>query len=617
MDGGGNDATNMGTVVAIEFIGDGSLLTGLAGGSMTNVVRDGTLTGDGTVSNPLGVADDSLGSAKFIDGGIQEQDIGDDSISGSLIQANAIDGNHIGPDAISSIHIEDGTILVVDLEFAPRLTGDVVQVVDLATPSTNLTYVLSPDGSGGVLARPDAGVTNNSVYSAAIQPDAIQSSHIGEDAIDGPAMVAQGTLSSSHLDAASRDLFTAATIMQGSGTGSAVHVQSVSPNTASGFGATVLGLNNDGDGTFSTIGGGILNRSGGDNSTVGGGYSNNATGTYATVSGGKSNIASNNAVAAGGTVNHAYGPNSVVSGGAFGLASAEYTTVSGGSQNQASGIYATVGGGKDNEATDDYATVAGGKNNTASENYATVGGGNNNTASGTSAAALAGQNNLADGYMATVFSGYNGAHSSYSFVGGGNNGHAYGDNGVVMAGERSVAKGDNSLVIGSYGMGRLPNSLVLGGGKMVGSAFSPGYQQRVWTEFVSRSQGPTAFLAQVKSQNLNYKVYKYTGGVDILFTNMLFLGKGLAVADSKAGIAAWEFDFVAERDGGTSSILASIITLRYASGVGTNFEFSINADTNLHEVLFQITPTGVSPTNNVIGRVSLDNIELSKLSGAW
>jgi hypothetical protein len=93
---------------------------------------------------------------------------------------------------------------------------------------------------------------------------------------------------------------------------------------------------------FGTVGGGLRNTAG----------AGNGQGSYSTVGGGDGNIAS--------------GQYSTVGGGAKNTASGQLATMSGGDGNTASGTYSTVGGGIANAASGSSSTVPGGGGNTAS-----------------------------------------------------------------------------------------------------------------------------------------------------------------------------------------------------------------------------------------------------------
>ena len=159
-------------------------------------------------------------------------------------------------------------------------------------------------------------------------------------------------------------------------------------HVASGYCSVIVGgANNTASGSHAFIGGGNENTASELFSFVGGGNLNTASGNTSFIGGGSRNIASElNSVVGGGYTNTASNIFSFVGGGDGNIASGTNSTVCGGSANTASG-YASFANGNHNTAQSYGETVLG--------YYATVGAGNPNTSVSTDRLFVVG-NGIAD-----------------------------------------------------------------------------------------------------------------------------------------------------------------------------------------------------------------------------
>ena len=207
----------------------------------------------------------------------------------------------------------------------------------------------------------------------------------------------------------------------------------------------------EGDGPYSTIGGGLFNWTRNPGDTIGGGIHNliEEGGLASTIGGGESNeifLRNRHVTVAGGLGNAARGNESTISGGSDNSTSRTGATVGGGASNRGDGRYASIGGGEENTVSDEHATVSGGDSNAAEEQGATVAGGANNTAGRALATVGGGRNNDAVEVDATVAGGRdNDATGVGATVPGGRANEASGTDSFA-AGRGAVAEHDGAFV---------------------------------------------------------------------------------------------------------------------------------------------------------------------------
>ncbi len=157
-------------------------------------------------------------------------------------------------------------------------------------------------------------------------------------------------------------------------------------NINSGISSHVLGSQNRVYGDYSAIAGG-----GGATDFD----SNSIIGAHSFIGGGhRHNIFTDKGTIGGGERNHVDGEHGTVGGGYFNQVNANGGTVAGGSSNRVNGLYAFTGGGAYNHANGNHSVVVGGEANSASGSHAFIGGGSDNIANGNYACVLGGQSNV-------------------------------------------------------------------------------------------------------------------------------------------------------------------------------------------------------------------------------
>ena len=155
---------------------------GGGGGGLSSVSTNATLEGDGTIGDPLGVADEGVDTDQLADDAVDTDQIADDavtqaklannSVHAAQIGANAVDSSEIASDAVGTNELEDDAVTNA------KLADDSVHNVQLASNSVradeiqanavgtselvgDVTERLCPDPSGGtsgqVCARNAAG----------------------------------------------------------------------------------------------------------------------------------------------------------------------------------------------------------------------------------------------------------------------------------------------------------------------------------------------------------------------------------------------------------------------------------------------------------------------------
>jgi hypothetical protein len=241
-------------------------------------------------------------------------------------------------------------------------------------------------------------------------------------------------------------------------------------NYAGGFATIAGGAYNYANGGASAVGGGTGNSANGSRSVVSGGQSNEATQDFSVIGGGESNTASaDHSTVAGGLSNTVSGDGSTVGGGTYNTVSGGSATVSGGAVNNAGANHSTVGGGLNNTASDPGATIAGGARNAASGFCAAIGGGDSDTANGTLATISGGYHNKALGDCAGVSSGkFNQAgdasEDTAAVIAGGENNRAWASYTTIGGGKNHLTFGPYSNVGGGLHNSSMAELSVIAGG---------------------------------------------------------------------------------------------------------------------------------------------------------
>jgi len=440
------------------------------------------------------IADNSVTSAKIIDGTIQFADVGQNgAASGQVVKWS---GTAWQP---STDNIGTGVFL--------PLNGGTITGAITSTGSPSITMGKGNFGSGNTNAGSYsfvAGQNNiSSAYVASVAGGSNNSATLDYASVGGgTSNLASAT--SAHVGGGDGNTASGNTSIVSGGLGNNATAQSSTigggeNNTATAFGSTIGGGrqnrarglysvvsggggasltdSNSAGGIYSTISGGSRNRASYGISTVSGGWNNAALADYATVGGGHSNDAiGNGSTISGGTNNNAIGNGSTISGGANNEADGRASTIGGGSYNRSRGEGSVVGGGggpspiDSNSAGGTYSTISGGRQHIASGFFTAIGGGSHNAADGQGATVGGGINNKARGTGSVVSGGgslfpadSNSALGDYSTIGGGRGNIASGYGATVSGGERNVASGHLATVIGgSNAAARDLNSLAFG-----------------------------------------------------------------------------------------------------------------------------------------------------------
>jgi len=496
-----------GTVNAVKFAGDGSLLTNVAASSASDLACTGCV---GTTD----LADSSVTTAKIADLNITTGKLANGAVTSTKLGAGAVGNSNLADNSVTSAKIQDLSITNSDVSnsaaISPsKISGTAATLSDANVFSTNQT------------------INGNLTLSGAINTGLRVQADVWSG--DGSSPNVLGGSSSNVVSGGAYGAF----IGGGGSAGSPNEVTAIFGTVAGGFDNTAThtafvggGFSNWASNTSAVAGGDFNTALNG--SAIGGGSSNNATGPQSMIPGGVQNTASGSrSFAAGwkataahsdsfvwsdgiafsstssnqfsahatngfrlmtGLSSNAGGlliepttdtPNIILGNvGAPGLPNAASVGVRGaaigggghasigfGGPNLVTGSFGTVAGGVGNQAGE-YGAVAGGYGNQVTGTYGAVAGGLTNTASGLRAAVLGGELNTAGGLRAAVGGGLgNSAGGEDANVSGGRENSAPTIYAAVGGGVFNTASGSYAVVSGGGANQATAQAATVGGGE--------------------------------------------------------------------------------------------------------------------------------------------------------
>lgn len=198
--------------------GEPAVLGQPGGGGLTSVVSDGTLSGDGTVGNALGVADDGIDTAQLADNAVETAQINNGAVTASKIADNTITATQIASDTITAAELAANAVNTTEIAdnavTNAKLADNIVGLAELAhgtadrflgfnasgepaelpAPSAGISSVasnatLSGDGTSGTpLSVADGGIgtaqlANDAVTNAKLADNAVNTAEIANDAV--------------------------------------------------------------------------------------------------------------------------------------------------------------------------------------------------------------------------------------------------------------------------------------------------------------------------------------------------------------------------------------------------------------------------------------------------
>ena len=111
--GTGVTTINFGANISATVTGTEATVVGQAGGGgggLSAVTSDATLDGDGTASDPLGVADGGVGTTQLGDDAVTQAKLADNSVHAPQIGANAVGSSEITADAVGTSELSDDAV---------------------------------------------------------------------------------------------------------------------------------------------------------------------------------------------------------------------------------------------------------------------------------------------------------------------------------------------------------------------------------------------------------------------------------------------------------------------------------------------------------------------------
>jgi hypothetical protein len=358
---------------------------------------------------------------------------------------------------------------------------------------------------------------------------------------------------------------------------------------------------------YGFMGGGLNNDIDSSNNyaVVCGGTSNLVTASQGTICGGNNNEAASNAFVGGGSTNNATETNAVVCGGATNTA-ANSAVVCGGSTNTASGATGFIGGGSSNDINSTATSTSGiccGNDNTinASASDAFIGGGENNSLSGQWSVICGGKANVT-GTLLNQFIG--GGNTNYSnevstVVCGGSanntNGATVAANGTVSSATETTAGEFTFIGGGKQNQTTGDLSAIVGG--WYGLADKYGQQAHANGRFANDGDAQTSVFVLRTSQTHSTNTWRslaldgssadMTVPTDTVWTfDCLLVGTTQGCTKS----FGWKIRGTIENDGGTTTMLASTVTLIYDTD-DTSFDAQAIADDADNSLKIQVQDT--------------------------
>lgn len=380
----------------------------LAEGANITITKSGqklTITSSGGGGGGV-PPDNSVTTAKIVDGAVTEDKLAKDSVTSGKIVDNAVSVGKIQPDVLSSVDgvaNDGGNVDLVPknaITIAPNDTSNNITIGEDHSSKTNNPHsvtaaqagaLVSVDGVSNAGGNIDLVPGSNITIKPSDSANTITISATGGGGDDWSLTGNTGTIPGTDFLGTTDDK--ALQLHVNSARALRLEPDATSPNIIGGYsgnsitsgvhGATIGGGGEAGElnrvtDNYGTIGGGESNQAGNDSgttsdgiyATVGGGYDNRATASKSTIGGGQSNQATGwFSIVGGGTDNEATGSASAVGGGGNNQATNDYSTVGGGYDNQATGVESTIGGGEANQAAGEYSTVPGGLYNEAQGDY--------------------------------------------------------------------------------------------------------------------------------------------------------------------------------------------------------------------------------------------------------
>ena len=158
---------------------------GSATGGITAVTSDATLSGDGTTSDPLGIADDGVGTTQLADDAVTQAKIGDNAVQEPNLASNSVISEKIRADAVTGAKVADDAI---DTEHIADSAVDTAQIADDAIDGDKID-------AGAVIG---AHIFQDAITSSKIADDAVETAKIADDAVTN-AKVADDAIQNAQL----------------------------------------------------------------------------------------------------------------------------------------------------------------------------------------------------------------------------------------------------------------------------------------------------------------------------------------------------------------------------------------------------------------------------------